>query len=331
MTTCLVPFNQLYIHSSGEVYPCNFLQNNSLFKLGHIQENSLREIWEGEKLKNFRQQHLESLPARCQRNQETFFCSQINLRSSFNFDSQKLKRLDIMLDSRCNLACIMCTNIYDKTGGLRGDYFWENNDDIFSQLDELELVGGEPIISPYFDRIVKRVSPLNPQCNWLLTTNAHYNLSPQILANFKRINLSTLSISLDSLEPGIFEKIRVRSTFKVVMNNIQTLKKVVPKIFINMVIQKDNCNEVFKMYRWCREEGFSFYPILLLYPDEFSIVNRQKEVNKEWILKLIDENSLIKSKEIFVIIKKAISNLSLQKDKEVLIPYLKHVEVMEAL
>jgi len=331
MTTCLAPFNQLYIHSSGEVYPCNFLQNNPLFKLGHIQEKTLQEIWEGEEIKSFRKQHLENLPERCKHNQETFFCYQTNLRTNFSLDTQKLKRLDIMLDSRCNLACIMCTNIYDKTGGLRGDFFWENNDDIFKQIDELELVGGEPVISPYFDRIVKRVSSINPHCNWLITTNAHYKLTPQILDNFKKINLKSLSISLDSLEADIFEKIRTRSTFSLVMDNIQILKKVVPKIFINMVIQEDNCDEVIKMYQWCQKEGFSFHPILLLYPDEFSIIKRSDTLNKEWILNLIKENAILQSKEIFYIIKKAISNLPLKKDKDVLIPYLKHVEVMEGL
>jgi len=115
------------------------------------------------------------------------------------------------------------------------------------------------------------------------------------------------------------------------MDNIQILKKVVPKIFINMVIQEDNCDEVIKMYQWCQKEGFSFHPILLLYPDEFSIIKRSDTLNKEWILNLIKENAILQSKEIFYIIKKAISNLPLKKDKDVLIPYLKHVEVMEGL
>src|SRR5690606_29175014 len=223
MTTCLAPFNQLYIHSSGEVYPCNFLQNNPLFKLGHIQEKSLKQIWESEEIKSFRKSHLENLPSRCKSNQETFFCHKTNLRPNFDLESIKLRRLDIMLDSRCNLACIMCTNIFDKTGGLRGDFFWESNHDIFSQLDELELVGGEPVISPYFNRFVKFVTSINSHCSWLITTNAHYPLTNEILNNFNKIKLNSLSISLDSLEKDIFEKIRKKSNFDLVMNNINIL------------------------------------------------------------------------------------------------------------
>src|SRR5690606_28781783 len=103
---------------------------------------------------------------------------------------------------------------------------------------------------------------------------------------FNKIKLNSLSISLDSLEKDIFEKIRKKSNFDLVMNNINILKKAIPKIFINMVIQKDNCDEVVKMYHWCQSEGFTFYPILLLYPDEFSVLKRSDEINKEWILNL---------------------------------------------
>ncbi len=47
----------LYITPNGDVYPCDMLyglEDNTLFKMGNIYENSIREIWFSEKANNFR-------------------------------------------------------------------------------------------------------------------------------------------------------------------------------------------------------------------------------------------------------------------------------------
>lgn len=331
MSTCLVPFNQLYIHSSGEVYPCSYVQNNPDFILGHIQEKSLKEIWNSNAARKLREDHQGILPGVCKNNQQSFLCHKVIARSGFNQTDIKLKRLDIMLDSACNLTCIMCTNIYDRTGGLKSDFFWKNNEETLADLQEIELVGGEPLISPHFERIVNLVSPINSKCEWRITTNAHYQITDKLLINFQKINLQSLSISLDSLVPGVFEKIRQRSQFDLVFENIQKLKIAIPKIEINMVVQAINADEVTGLYKWTKEQGFHFYPILLLYPEDHSLLNRSKKENKEWLLNLMKENEVLNSKEIFFLIKKALGNLDLQKDPEVLEAYLEQLKLMEKL
>jgi radical SAM protein with 4Fe4S-binding SPASM domain len=331
MSTCLVPFNQLYIHSSGEVYPCSFVQNDPNFILGHIQEKSLKEIWNSDAARKLRDAHQGILPGACKSNQQSFLCHKVITRNGFNQTDLKLKRLDIMLDSACNLTCIMCTNIYDRTGGLKSDYFWKNNDEVLSELNEIELVGGEPLISPHFERMVNLVSPINSKCEWRITTNAHYQITDNLLGNFQKINLKSISISLDSLVPGIFEKIRQRSQFDLVFNNILKLKKSIPKIEINMVVQTLNANEVTSLYMWTKKQGFHFYPILLLYPKDHSLLNRSKKENREWLLNLMRENESLNSKEIFFLIKKALANLELQKDPEVLEAYLEQLKLMEKI
>lgn len=324
MNTCPLPVNQLYVHASGRVYPCNFLQENPEFALGHIQEQTLAEIWRGAPARALREQHLSTPPKTCLDNQGRFLCHKVSGRRNFNQDG-RLKRLDVMLDSACNLTCIMCTNIYDPTGGLKGDFFWENNHATFAGLDELELVGGEPLISPHFYRLVDLVAPLNPGLEWRVTTNAHYELTGKLMGALNRMRLKKLSVSLDSLDAPTFEKIRQRSRHQVVLDNVRDLKRRLP-VEINMVVQQLNCDEVVDVYRWTRAEGLGFYPIMLLQPDTHSLLKRPGQENKRWLLRLFDQNERLRSPELFFLGKKAMGNFGLRGDPEVALCYARQLE-----
>jgi radical SAM protein with 4Fe4S-binding SPASM domain len=331
MSTCLVPFNQLYVHSSGEVYPCSFVQNNPDFILGHIQEQALLDIWQGERAEKLRRDHQGQLPLACDQNQTNFSCHKTSLRHHFNYSASTIKRLDVMLDSACNLTCIMCTNIYDRTGGLRGDFFWTNNDETFAQLEELELVGGEPLISPHFERLTERVSKLNKHCQWRITTNANYQLTNRLITNLQMINLPSLTISLDSLEETVFQQIRLRSNYKLVRENIKQLGSLIPQLQINMVVQQLNADEVVAMYEWAKDQEFHFYPILLLYPVAHSLLQRPLSENKHWLLGLMQKNELLESKELFFLIKKAFQHLGLNRDPEIVENYYQQLKLMERI
>lgn len=331
MSHCPLTQNQLYVHSSGEVYACSFLQNKPEHILGHIAKNSLKEIWEGSRRKQLVQKHQEgSLPDYCKIHQEKFLCHKIG--NQYYFDTLDTpKRLDIMLDSACNLKCIMCTNIYDRTGGLKEDFFWNNNDDFLSQIQEIELVGGEPLISPYFPRLVEKVKRINPKCRWFATTNAHYELTHQMIELFKEVNFDSLSISVDSLKKETFEKIRVRSQFEKVMNNILLIKKLVRSLQINTVIQLDNYQELVDIYKWSKENELRFYPILLQYPDQYSLQYLDLNIKKDWILKLMEDNLTLKSKDLFFFIKKFISLDPVKSHTEVKLNYLRQLEILGEL
>ncbi len=329
MSTCLIPFNQLYIHSSGDVYPCSFVQNNPDFVLGNIQQASLATIWEGEKAAALREKHLGVLPGACERNQSTFLCNKTGVRSHFHPSDLKLRRLDVMLDSACNLTCVMCTNIYDKNGGFKENFFWENNDDMFSTIVEVELVGGEPLISPYFFRIVDRISALNPKCQWSLTTNAHYPITEKLIQTLDKMHMNRLSISLDSLKPEVFEKIRQRSQFQIVYDNIFNFKKLIPQIQINMVVQDSNYHELMDMVKWTQDQGFFFHPILLVHPDKHSISQLPRQEMRSWILETMARNEILKDRETIFFLKKAMNLFNFQKDLEVIDAYLRQLKLVE--
>jgi MoaA/NifB/PqqE/SkfB family radical SAM enzyme len=305
------------------------VQNNSSYVLGNIQKNSLHEIWLSEASQKLREKHMGQIPSTCSANQEKFICHRVGLRKNYGTAPLKLKRLDLMLDSACNLTCIMCTNIYDKTGGFKSSFFWENNKDVFKQIEEIELVGGEPLISPHYFKLVSLVTPLNQNIDWRITTNAHFPLTPTLQESFQAINLKSISVSLDSLRPEVFQTIRQRSDFSLTFDNIFKLGKIIPKVQVNMVVQSLNCDEVVSMFKWTRENKFSFYPILLTYPTTYSLLSRSQEVNKKWLLDLISQNEAIQSAELFFLIKKSAMNLGLLKDPDIFSLYLEQLKILE--
>lgn len=327
MSMCAAPFNQLYLHSSGKVYPCSFLQNDPKYIMGDLTNQTITEIWNSIELKKFRDNHVnEDQSLRCFHNQKKYLCDKLNNRSFYNNFDKSLKRIDIMLDSFCNLVCVMCTNIYDETGGFKKQFFWDNNDVEISKLTEIELVGGEPLISPYFYKLVDKTIAQNQKCQWKITTNANYPITTKLKKALEKLNFTTFAISLDSLKKDVFEQIRQKSSHELVMSNITTYQSFIKSIHINMVVQTLNHDEVFEMYHWAQERGFKFYPILLTYPELHSLLTLPLEQLKDIVLRYIQDNQKVRSIEIFFLIKKIIYNSFLQKDLDILSSYQVHLE-----
>lgn len=56
-THCAYPFNSLHIWANGNVTPCcTFFAKNERLVVGNINEQALKEIWEGDKIKEIRRQ-----------------------------------------------------------------------------------------------------------------------------------------------------------------------------------------------------------------------------------------------------------------------------------
>jgi radical SAM protein with 4Fe4S-binding SPASM domain len=326
MNKCPAAFNQLYLHSSGKVYPCSFLQNDPRFELGSLSSKTLDDIWVSDELKRFREiQVKQDESSRCSSNQKKYLCDKLNTRSYFNNDDLKLKRIDIMLDSFCNLICIMCTNIYDETGGFKLPFFWENNDLLISSLKEIELVGGEPLISPYFFKLVDKVLMTKNDCEWKVTTNANYPITARLKETLDKLNFSTFAISLDSLSKNTFETIRKNSSHELVMSNIDKFSTFIPNLSINMVVQQLNHSELFEMYQWSKDKGLKFYPILLTHPETHSLLNLPEIELLKITKDLIANNQKIKSLEIFFLIRKIINNSSLKFNIDAIASYQEHL------
>ncbi len=276
---CPLPFNQLYLHSSGEVYPCGFLQGRH--SLGNINKMSFSQIWNSYTATEFRDSHKLKNNKHCGKCQKLYNCHLLHdnmwQRSGEN-DQYKLKRLDIMIDSFCNLKCIMCTNRSEVNDSFSDENFWVD----FEQV-----------------RIV-------------LTTNGHLELSDKIKSYITKLNFYAISVSIDSLSPKKFEKIRVNGKLEKSLKFLFQLKELKEtsqlKFYLNcnFLIQKQNWEELQDFLEFELKHGIKVYPILLREPTKFSIL----DFNPTELLNVFDEYINLSKNNSNLYLKNILSKIS---------------------
>ena len=270
----------MYLHSSGEVYPCGFLQGR--YSYGNINQNSLINIWNSEKSRSFRDLHAKGQNEYCTNCQKKYTCHLLhdNLWDQDKSQTVKLKKLDIMVDSFCNLKCIMCTNRSEVNGGFKDPEFWSSLEtEIIPYLEEIELVGGEPLISKDTYKLFDLVLKVKPDIRWIITTNGHMDFSDYLVKYLDRLNIYSFSISVDSVHKENFKKIRVNGDLNKTLNFLfkaQEFKEKHGKNFylnVNFLIQKDNALELKEVLDYFSTKNLKVYPILLREPKEYSILD----------------------------------------------------------
>ncbi len=250
-----------------------------------MKEKSLTEIWHGPEMESFRREHLAGLQSQCSRSQKDHACHlhHGHLEQYAKFDTSLQYppiRLDFMVDSFCNLKCVMCTNVLEDNGGYDHDEFWDHcAQHIFPHVKELEIIGGEPFILDNTFRLIDLVTKHNPDCLWRVTTNAHYQFNERFKKAADKMKFESLAVSVDSLKQDTFSQIRAGARLDLVLKTLddwvdysQSRPADKPlKIVVNFVIQKDNAYELPSFIDFCLKKSVVPYPILLRDPDDYSI------------------------------------------------------------
>ena len=128
----------------------------------------------------------------------------------------------VMLTNRCNLKCPMCATIYQKNQWEISDKFKQY---ILSNLENLELItwqGGEVFLYKYFKELFLKAME-NKYLKQIIITNG-------LLINEQWANLITqanhldLTISIDSIQKDIYEKLRIGAKFEQLLKNLECIK-----------------------------------------------------------------------------------------------------------
>ena len=320
---CVLPFSQLYLHSSGRVYPCGFLQNNIL--LGDSNNETLENIWNGERLKSFQEEHEKGENIHCLNNQQTYNCHLLhdNLATDYGHDptlGRELRRLDFMVDSKCNLKCIMCTNIYEENGGFQEESFWkELEEKILPNLWEIEIIGGEPFISKDTFRLIDLAAKVNPEIQWWLTTNGHIDVDKALISKLEKIKVNHLALSIDSLQEDLFSQIRqgggelskVLKALDLFIEARNKRDKQNPQtIMVNCVVSQLNAKEVPDFVSFCERKEVKFYPILLIHPEENSLLKLSDDELNDLFEFYLNKNQKMKNPTFFSFQMKLFKQLS---------------------
>ena len=223
-TFCAAPFSQMVLKPNGHVAPCCFLYQ---LKLGDVKRESLEEVWNGEKIKNFRQKFLDGVPKICRSKIRDLKCN-ANYSHLLPFvDKQPVQnkspmRLDLRLNGTCNLSCVMCEVWQEPRGVYDQSQFWEHGEKyIFPYLRELEVLGGEPFIQKDTFRLLDVVTKLNSECKWSFVSNGHYKFSNYIRSRLEKIPLKQIQFSLDSLDADTYRSIRRKGDLSLVLETLE--------------------------------------------------------------------------------------------------------------
>jgi len=307
---CVLPWIHLHVSQNGRVSPCC---NNNRY-LGNVQEQSINDIWKGEKFEMLRAQFATNIPdKRCAHCYNIEKSGKESLRQISN---QKYKKdiirvkknnpqpiyLDIRFSNICNFKCKTCwhgnSSAWFEEGSKRNaseeriiKAFTTDFDELFDYLDDVEEIyfaGGEPLIMEEHYQILEELEK-RKLFNIQLRYNTNFsNLNfkdKDILEIWKNFNNIHVSASIDaSFQLG--EEIREGFNWKQFIKNRKQLLEDAPEIYfeITPTISSLNINQLPELHQFLVNEELlninHIYLNILERPSEFNI-QRLSNIEKE--------------------------------------------------
>ncbi|MDR3607774.1 MAG: SPASM domain-containing protein [Oligoflexia bacterium] len=283
---CYYPFMQLLLQPTGVVSPCCW---NQEITLGKVPESDLSEIWNGPRIRELRREFLEGNPKMCEsqiRNIRCHLWSGRDYSHRLSLDEVQKggpKRLDVRLNGKCNLQCVMC-DVWKQPNGLyeQSDFWNKGPTEIFPSLLELDVLGGEPFVQSDTFRLIDEVSAVNPGCTWAFVTNGNYKFSDPIVRRLDKIKIRWMQVSLDSLREETYRKIRLGGDLQ---KAIRTLDGILAyqkerekigrgfRVLITMCVQKLNWAEVGEFVGYAKKCGIELVLQFAFQPDTVSLLS----------------------------------------------------------
>ena len=265
---CMLPWMHLHAYPDGRAYPCCFAFDP--YDVGNLNKNSLKEVFNGDKMKEMRIRMLNNKKSReclkCYDQEKSGFFS-LRLSSNKHFghniglvDSTQpdgtadfvMKYWDIRFSNLCNMACRSCgtwfsSNWYEDHKKLTGsppphakimrvgrhtDDLWEQMLESFDHAEQFYFAGGEPIIMEEHYRILKELDK-RKMYHVRLIYNTNFSRT-----KFKDIDVFELWNKFDSVSVGASldaegdraELMRKGTVWKETVANRKRMMEVCPQV-----------------------------------------------------------------------------------------------------
>lgn len=152
--------------------------------------------------------------------------------------NRNIDYLRISITDRCNLRCKYCMPDGVEFKSMRDILTYEEIiriTKIFVSLgiDKIKITGGEPLVRKDAIKLIKDIKNVDDIKEVTLTTNGI--LLNEYINELEDINLDAINISLDTLNPKLYEIITGQDKLDVVLNNLKLALKTKIKIKLNVV------------------------------------------------------------------------------------------------
>jgi len=261
---CAIPFLQLQLNPLGNVSACCFSGEH---KVGHIKDNNLKEIWNSPEMQKWRQEFISGDIKICKTPMQNFEChkmyTHLNEFVELKTVQEKLpQRLDLRLNGKCNLECVMC-DVWKQPNGMyeNCDLWTDGPEKIFPYLLEVDMLGGEPFIQKDTFRFIDEVSAVNKTCRWGFITNGSYHFNEKLEKTLDKLELRHIHLSMDGMTKEVYEKIRLKGNFEKTYATIEDYVNYRNKrkkdgrgfvIFGSLCVQKDNWHQIGDFLEFCK-------------------------------------------------------------------------------
>jgi len=226
---CTAPFTGLYFTPDGTVKPCCTLLNN--FKFGTYPSDSIKEILKSENRKTL-QKYIkkDSLEFGCQNCLKNIEIG--NYKGSISSIYQKYKHgrypkvIDFELSHFCNLDCEMCflhTSVQQESN-IYNSVFLREIKPYLKKLESAKFYGGEPFLIKIYRDIWDIIIAENPKCNVHIQTNA--TIFDEYVKSLLHKADVFIGVSLDAMNPELYEEIRRGAKFENVKKNILSFNEI---------------------------------------------------------------------------------------------------------
>lgn len=219
-----------------------------------------------------------------------------------NFERQHTY-LRISLTEKCNLRCTYC--MPEAGIPLSPKAHLMTADEIFgiaklfveNGVTKIRLTGGEPLVRKDFEAIVKKLALLHVEI--AITTNGI--LLDRYLPLLKKLHITNITVSIDSLNAEKNKRITRRDQFKKVWNNIKLLQSHTNHVKLNVVLLKGtNDDEIADFITLTKNNNFKIRFIEFM-PFDGNQWKTDKLVTQKEILNIaassFDANKVIREKD----------------------------------
>lgn len=173
---------------------------------------------------------------------------------------RQITDLRISVTDRCNFRCVYCRSADPENYREHDEILsWPELDrlaKIFLQLGirKIRITGGEPLVRDGVDGYIARLSKLGVQ-DLSMTTNGH--LLEERCQKLIDVGLRRINISLDSLDPGKFERITRTKSYATVLRGIDAAQnsELAPAKVNAVLVRGLNDDEVESFAEFARNRG----------------------------------------------------------------------------